>query len=129
VALFFPSIGPAAPFEMKQQKCGLQLQKSGVMRKENSREKRKEISWRVRVQLQSPIFLIRCGKNPVIYDDPAPLSNFQCPSPIQSLNLAHFNSFLGPKKILRISPANLGKNPSRGQESLLSTLDIQTGIS
>jgi len=33
------------------------------------------------------------------------------------------------KKILRISPANLGKNPSRGQESLLSKLDIQTGIS
>jgi hypothetical protein len=81
------------------------------------------------VQLQSPIFLIRCGKNPVIYDDPAPLSSFQCPSSIQSLNLAHFNSVLGPKKILRISPANLGKNPSRGQESLLSTLDIQTGIS
>jgi len=91
------------------------------------REKRKEIRWRV--QLQSLIFLIRCGKNPVIYDDPAPLSNFQCPSSIQSLNLALFNSVLGPKKILRISPANLGKNPSRGQESLLSTLDIQTGKS
>jgi len=44
VALFFPSIGPAAPFEMRQQKRGLQLQKSGVMRKENSREKKKEIS-------------------------------------------------------------------------------------
>jgi hypothetical protein len=81
------------------------------------------------VQLQSPIFLIRCGKNPVIYDDPAPLSSFQCPSSIQSLNLAHFDSVLGPKKILRISPVNLGKNPSRGQESLLSTLDIQTRIS
>jgi len=40
VDLFFPSIGPAAPFEMKQQKRGLQLQKSGVMRKENSREKK-----------------------------------------------------------------------------------------
>jgi hypothetical protein len=40
VALFFPSIGPAAPFEMRQQKHGLQLQKSGVMRKENSREKK-----------------------------------------------------------------------------------------
>jgi hypothetical protein len=94
VALFFPSIGLAAPFEMRQQKRGLQLQKSGVMRKENSREKkRKEIRWRV--QLQSPIFLIRCGKNPVIYDDPAPLSSFQCPSSIQSLNLAHFDSVLG----------------------------------
>jgi hypothetical protein len=40
VALFFPSIGLAAPFEMRHQKRGLQLQKSGVMRKENSREKK-----------------------------------------------------------------------------------------
>jgi hypothetical protein len=127
VALFFLSIGLAAPFEMRQQKRGLQLQKSGMMRKENSGEKRKEIRWRV--QLQSPIFLIRCGKNPVIYDDPAPLTSFQCPSSIQSLNLAHFDSVLGPKKILRINPANLGKNPSCSQKSLLSTLDIQTGIS
>jgi len=94
---------------MRQQKRGLQLQKSGVMRKENSREKRKEISWRV--QLQGPIFLIRCGKNPVIYDDPTPLSSFQCPSSIQSLILALFDSVLGPKKILRISPANSGKKP------------------
>jgi hypothetical protein len=39
VALFFPSIGPAASLEMRQQKRGLQLQKSSVMRKENSREK------------------------------------------------------------------------------------------
>jgi hypothetical protein len=59
----------------------------------------------------------------------APLSSFQYPSSIQYLILAPFDSVLGPKKILRISPANLGKNPSRGQESLLSTLDIQTGIS
>jgi len=40
VALFFPYIGPAAPFEMRQQKRGLHLQKSGVMRKENNREKK-----------------------------------------------------------------------------------------
>jgi len=91
------------------------------------RKKKKEIRWRV--QLQSPIFLIRCGKNHVIYDDPAPLSSFQCPFSIQSLNLAHFDSILGPKKILWISPANLGKNPSHSQESLLSTLNIQMGIS
>jgi hypothetical protein len=83
VALFFPSIGPAAPFEMRQQKHGLQLQKSGVMRKENSKENRKEIRWRV--QLQSLIFLIRCGKNPVIYDDPTSLSSSQYPFSIQSL--------------------------------------------
>jgi hypothetical protein len=127
VTLFFPSIRPAAPFEMRQQKRGLQLQKSGMMRKENNREKRKEIRWRV--QLQSLIFLIQCSKNPVIYDDPTPLSSFQYPSSIQSLILTLFDSVLGPKKILRISPANMGKNPSRGQESLLSTLDIQTGIS
>jgi hypothetical protein len=62
------------------------------------REKRKEIRWRV--QLESLIFLIRCGKNPVIYDDPAPLSSFQYPSLIQSLILAPFDSVLGPKKIL-----------------------------
>jgi hypothetical protein len=111
---------------MRQQKPGLQLQKSGMMRKENNREKRKEIRWRV--QLQSLIFLIRCGKNPVIYDDPTPLFSFQYPSSIQSLILTLFDSVLGPKKILRISPANSGY-------ILLAvgipafTLDIQTGIS
>jgi len=94
---------------MRQQKRGLQLQNPGVMRKENNREKRKEIRWTV--QLQSPIFLIRCGKNPVIYDDPAPLSSFQCPSSIQSLNLAHFNSVLGPKK----NPSNQSRE--LGQKS------------
>jgi len=59
-------------------------------------------------------------KNPVIYDDPAPLSSFQYPSSIQSLILALFNSVLGQKKILRISPANLGKKSFLRQESLLS---------
>jgi hypothetical protein len=110
VTLFFPSIGPAAPFEIRQEKTWLQLQKSGMMIKEKHQEfaakKRKEIRWRV--QLQSLIFLIWCAKNPVIYDDPAPLSSFQYPSSIQSLILTLFNSVLGPKKILRISPANLG---------------------
>jgi hypothetical protein len=38
VALFFPSIGPAAPFEMRQQKRAFQLQKSGVMIKEKQQE-------------------------------------------------------------------------------------------
>jgi len=38
-----------------------------------------------------------------------PLFSFQCPSSIQSLNLAHFDSVLGPKKILRISPRELGQ--------------------
>jgi len=118
VALFFPSIGPAAPFEMRQQKRGLQLQKSGVMRKENSREKkRKEIRWRV--QLQSLIFLIRCGKNPV--NDPAPLSSFQCPSSIQSLNLAHFDSVLGPKKSFESVPRTWAKNPSCGRNPCFHT--------
>jgi len=127
VALFFPSIGPAAPFEMRQQKHGLQLQKSGMMRKENSREKKKkEIRWRV--QLQSLIFLIRCGKNLVIYDDPAPLSSSQYPSSIQSLILTLFDSVLGPKKILRISPANLGYILPAAKFSTF-TLDIQMGIS
>jgi len=126
VALFFPSIGPSSPFEMRQQKRGLQLQKSGVMRKENSREKKKEISWRV--QLQGTIFLIRCGKNPVIYDDPTPLSSFQYHSSIQFLILTLFDSVLGPKKILRISPANLGYILPAAEFSTL-TLDIQMGIS
>jgi len=102
VALFFPSIGLAAPFEMRQQKRGLQLQKSGVMRKENSREKKKEISWRL--QLQGPIFLIWCGKNPVIYEDPTPLSSFQYHSSIQSLILTLFYSVLGPKKSFESVP-------------------------
>jgi hypothetical protein len=111
VALFFPSIGPTAPFEMRQQKRGLQLQKSGVMRKEDSREKRKEIRWRV--QLQSLIFLIRCGKNPVIYDDPTPLSSFQYPSSIQSLILTLFDSVLGPKQNPSNQSRELGLYPSR----------------
>jgi len=127
VAIFFPSIGPAAPFEMRQQKRGLQLQKSGMMIKEKTTKKKKEISWRV--QLQGPIFLIRCGKNPVIYDDPTPLSSFQYHSSIQSLILAPFNSVLGKKNFFESIPRTWAKNPSRGQESLLSTLDIQTGIS
>jgi len=126
VALFFPSIGPAAAFEMRQQKRGLQLQKSGVMRKENSRKKRKEISWRV--QLQGLIFLIPCGKNPVIYDDPTPLSSFQYHSSIQSLILTLFDSVLGPKKFLRISPANLGYILPAAEFAALM-LDIQMGIS
>jgi len=71
------------------------------------REKRKEIRWRV--QLQSLIFLIRCGKNPVIYDDLAPLSSFQCPPSIQSLNLALFDSVLGPKKSFESVPRTRAK--------------------
>jgi hypothetical protein len=90
------------------------------------REKRKEIRWRV--QLQSLIFLIRCGKNPVIYDDPTPLSSFQYHSSIQSLILTLFDSVLGPKEILRISPANLGYILPAAEFSTL-TLDIQMGIS
>jgi len=96
------------------------------MRKENSREKKKEISWRV--QLQGPIFLIQCGKNPVIYDDPTP--------PLQ-LSMSFFNSIphfstfrfspWSKKKSFKSVPRTWAKNPSRGQESLLSTLDIQTG--
>jgi len=46
----------------------------GKKQQEFTEKKRKEIRWRV--QLQSLIFLICCGKNPVIYDDPAPLSSF-----------------------------------------------------
>ena len=111
MAIFFPSIGPAAPFQMRQEKTWLQLQNSGMMIKEKQQEfaakKRKEIRWRV--QLQSLIFLIRCGKNPIIYDDPAPLSSFQCPSSIQSLNLALFDSVLGPKKSFESVPRTWAK--------------------
>ena len=79
--------------------------------------------------LQSLIFPIRCGKKSCHLwwsNPPLQLS-------ISFFNsIPHFSTFrFSPwsKKILRISPANLGKNSSRGQESLLSTLDIQTGIS
>ena len=100
MAIFFHSIGPAAPFQMRQEKIWLQLQNSGMMIKEKQQElaakKRKEIRWRV--QLQSLIFQIRCGKNHVIYDDTTPLSSFQYPSSIQSLILTIFDSVLGPKK-------------------------------
>ena len=78
--------------------------------------------------MQGLIFLIRCGKNPVIYDDPTPLSSFQYHSSIQSLILTLFDSVLGPKKILRISPANLGYILPAAEFSAL-TLDIQMGIS
>ena len=79
--------------------------------------------------LQSLIFLIRCGRNPVIYDDPTPLSSFQYPSSIQSLISALFDSVLGPKK----NPSNQSRE--LGQKIILAagipafTLDIQTGIS
>jgi len=81
------------------------------------REKRKEIRWRV--QLQSLIFLIRCGKNLVIYDDPTPLSNFQYPSSIQSLILALFDLVLGPKKSFESVPRTWAKSFPR-QNSLPS---------
>jgi hypothetical protein len=58
----------------------------------------------------------------------SPLSSFQYPSSIQSLILTIFDSVLGPKKILRISPANLGYILPAAEFSAL-TLDIQMGIS
>jgi len=67
------------------------------------------------------IFLILCDRNPVIYDDPAPLSSFQNPYSIKSLILALFNSVLGPNKIPRIRLANLGKNLSRGKNPYFHT--------
>jgi hypothetical protein len=67
-------------------------------------------------------------KNPIIYDDPTPLSSFQYHSSIQSLILTLFDSVLGPKKILRIFPANLGYILPATEFSAL-TLDIQMGIS
>jgi hypothetical protein len=75
--------------------------------------------------LQSLIFLIRCGKNPVIYDDPAPLSSFQYPSSIQSLILALFDLVLGPTNQSR----ELGQKPLSRLGIPAFTLDIQTGIS
>jgi hypothetical protein len=91
------------------------------------REKRKEIRWRV--QLQSLIFLIRCGKNPIIYDDPAPLSSFQYPSSIQSLILALFNSVLGKKKNPSNQSRELGQKSFSRPGIPAFTLDIQMGIS
>jgi len=58
----------------------------------------------------------------------SPLSNFQYPSSIQSLILTIFDSVLGPKKILRISPANLGYILPVAEFFALM-LDIQMGIS
>jgi hypothetical protein len=74
--------------------------------------------------LQSLIFFIRYGKNPVIYDDPTPLSSFN--------SIPHFSTF-------QFSPWSK-KNPSNqsrelGQKSFSRlripafTLNIQTGIS
>ena len=74
MAIFFPSIGPAAPFEMRQEKTWLQLQNSGMMIKEKQHEfaakkgKKSDGGCSCKVSFS----LIRCGKNHVIYDDPAP---------------------------------------------------------
>jgi hypothetical protein len=57
-----------------------------------------------------------------------PLFSFQYPSSIQSLILTIFDLVLGPKKILRISPANLGYILPVAEFSAL-TLYIQMGIS
>jgi hypothetical protein len=78
--------------------------------------------------LQSLIFLIRCGKNPIIYDDPAPLSSFQYPSSIQSLILALFNLVLGPKKSFESGPRTWAKILFAAGIPAF-TLDIQMGIS
>jgi hypothetical protein len=81
------------------------------------REKRKEIRWRM--QLQSLIFLIRCGKTPVIYDDPTPLFSSQYPSSIQSL-IYHFSiQSLVQKKSFESVPRTWAKSFSR-QNSLPS---------
>ena len=79
--------------------------------------------------MQGLIFLIRRGKNHVIYDDPTPISSFQYHSSIQSLILTLFDSVLGPKK----NPLNQSRE--LGQKIILAagipafTLDIQMGIS
>jgi hypothetical protein len=59
-------------------------------------------------------------KNPIIYDDPAPLSSFQYPSSIQSLILTLFDSVLGPKKNPSNQAHELGQKSFSRQESLLS---------
>ena len=38
MSIFFPFIGPTAPFEMRQEKTWLQLQNSGMMIKEKQQE-------------------------------------------------------------------------------------------
>jgi len=110
VALFFPSRGPTTPFEMRQQKHGLQLQKSGVMRKENNKEKKGKksdggCSCKVLFSLFGVVKILS-----FMMIQP-PLSSFQCPPSIQSLNLAHFDSVLGPKK----NPSNQSRE--LGQKS------------
>ena len=115
MAVFFPSIGPAAPFEMRQKKTWLQLPKSSMMIKEKQQEfvvkKRKE-NQQDGAAARSH-FPYWCGKNHVIYDDPSHLSSFQYPSSIQSLILKLFGSVLGPKKNPSNQPHELGLYPSR----------------
>ena len=99
MAVFFPSIGPAAPFEIRLEKTWLQLPKSGMMIKEKQQEfaaKKKKENQLEGAAARSH-FPYWCGKNPVIYDDPSPLSSFQYPYSIQSLILKLFDSVLGPK--------------------------------
>jgi hypothetical protein len=68
-------------------------------------------------------------KNPVIYDDPTPLSSFQYPSSIQSLILALIDSVLGQKKSFESVPRTWEKKIILAAGIPAFTLDIQTGIS
>ena len=126
MASFHPSIGPAAPFEMRQQKRGLQLQKSGMMRKENSREKKgKKSDGGCSCKVSFSLFGVEKILSFMMIQPPLQLS-------ISFFNsIPHFNNFqFNPwsKKILRISPANLGYILPAAEFSTL-TLDIQMGIS
>jgi hypothetical protein len=71
--------------------------------------------------LQSLISLFGAVEIPSFYDDPVPTNFLLISSSIESLILTLFNSVLGPKKILRIRPANLGKNPFRGRNPCFHT--------
>jgi hypothetical protein len=70
--------------------------------------------------LQSLIFFIRCGRNLVIYDDPAPFPSFQYPSSIKALILAPFSiQSLVQKKSFESGLRTWAKPFSR-QDSMLS---------
>jgi hypothetical protein len=130
VALFFPSIGPAAPFEMRQEKTWLQLQKSGMMIKEKQQEfaakKGKKSDGGCSCKVSFSLFGVEKIQSFMMIQPPSPAFNIILQ--FKSLILTLFDSVLGPKEILRISPANLGYILPAAEFSAL-TLDIQMGIS
>jgi hypothetical protein len=115
---------------MRQEKTWLQLQKSGMMIKEKQQEfaakKGKKSDGGCSCKVSFSLFGVEKIQSFMMIQPPSPAFNIILQ--FKSLILTLFDSVLGPKEILRISPANLGYILPAAEFSAL-TLDIQMGIS